>query len=614
MSHASETSIASAVTLLNDWNSIEWRKLNNWVRRIQQRIYRAEQLGQRRKVKGLQRLLMRSEATLLISIRQVTQLNKGKRTAGVDGFKAIKPTERIKLFHKMKAMNLATHKPSPVKRIEIPKDTAGKKLRPLGIPIIIDRVYQNVVKLALEPQWEVHFEPTSYGFRPKRGCQDAITSIFLKLKTTSKKRWVFEGDFKGCFDNLNHDYILEQIKDLPYKEIVKKWLRAGFVHNGVFNLTNNGTPQGGIISPLLANIALHGMEEEIGVKYINRTHPRKKGERYWTVQDTKSVVRYADDFVIMTDTKEEAESMYEKLKPYLVKRGLELAPEKTKVVHVSEGFDFLGFTIRQFPTAKEKGRLWKLFTKPSKKSIKKAVTKIKACFEKYKGSNISALIRVLNSIIRGYANYWKIGTSKQLFSWFDNYILKKTHKHLRNLHRNKPRKWQKKRYFKPDIHGISQDKWLLTDPTGKYQLIRMSWTPIERHRLIVFKNSPFDNKLKEYYNKRDEKRFQMDNVQVRQKLAKKQKFYCPMCNGRLIGTDEALEIHHRIPKIKGGSDNLKNKWLVHQSCHIQYHRNFPAKASMPTEKVFNAWKMMMIKRQIPMESSYDTLYAVVIND
>lgn len=222
MSHASETSIASAVTLLNDWNSIEWRKLNNWVRRIQQRIYRAEQLGQRRKVKGLQRLLMRSEATLLISIRQVTQLNKGKRTAGVDGFKAIKPTERIKLFHKMKAMNLATHKPSPVKRIEIPKDTAGKKLRPLGIPIIIDRVYQNVVKLALEPQWEVHFEPTSYGFRPKRGCQDAITSIFLKLKTTSKKRWVFEGDFKGCFDNLNHDYILEQIKDLPYKEIVKK--------------------------------------------------------------------------------------------------------------------------------------------------------------------------------------------------------------------------------------------------------------------------------------------------------------------------------------------------------------------------------------------------------
>lgn len=607
-----ETSAASSP---KDWSNFEWKKMNLWVQRIQQRIYRAEKLGQRRRVKGLQRMLMRSESALLISIRQVTQLNKGKRTAGVDGFKALTPVERMNLFYKMKGMNLATHNPSPAKRVEIPKDTAGKKLRPLGIPIIIDRIYQNIVKLALEPQWEVHFESTSYGFRPKRGCHDAISAIFSKLKTNSKKKWIFEGDFKGCFDNLDHDYIMEQIKEFPYKEIIRKWLKAGFIHNGVFNLTESGTPQGGIISPLLANIALHGMEEEIGVKYQYRTKPKTKGkEYYWTLaqNNTVSVVRYADDFVIMTDTKEEAERMYEKLKPYLLKRGLELAPEKTKVVHATEGFDFLGFNIRHYATAKEKGNLWKLLIKPSKKSIAKATNKIRACFEKNKGYSVAGLITELLPIIRGYANYWKTVSSKEIFSEMDNYIYKKTKKFLSRLHPNKSWKWIKKRYFKPDKHGVSKDNWLLTDPTGKYQIIKMTWTPIIKHKQIIFKNSPFDVTLKDYYLKRNIEKFENDNVQSRQKLAKKQKFYCPMCNGLLAGTDEALETHHKKPKIQGGGESLKNKWLVHQSCHIQYHINFPAKKPVPTELVFNAWKLMMTKRRINIESTYDTTYAAVV--
>ncbi|MDM5339086.1 reverse transcriptase domain-containing protein [Fictibacillus enclensis] len=191
---------------------------------------------------------MRSEAALLFSIRQVTQLNKGKRTAGVDGFKASKPQERSQLFNTMREYNIFNHRPSPTKRAYILKGKEKKKnkLRPLGISVIRDRVYQNIAKLALEPQWEFHFEAISYGFRPKRGCHDAVAAIFNKINAKSKKKWIFEGDLRGCFYNLNHDYIMGQIKDFPAKDTIQRWLKAGFVDNGVFNRTEFGTPQGGL--------------------------------------------------------------------------------------------------------------------------------------------------------------------------------------------------------------------------------------------------------------------------------------------------------------------------------------------------------------------------------
>ena len=225
---------------ITDWNHINWLNIGQYVEKLQQRIYHAERLGQIRKVRDLQRLLMRSQAALLLSIRRVTQINKGKRTAGVDGYKVLTSHERVKLYNIMKDMNIYNHRPKPAYRTYIEKKNG--KLRPLGIPTIKDRVYQNIARLALESQWEARFEPTSYGFRPKRNCHDAIERIFNTVG--NKKQWIFEGDFKGCFDNLNHDYILEQINGFTAIKVIEKWLKAGFVDNNVFYVTENGTPQG----------------------------------------------------------------------------------------------------------------------------------------------------------------------------------------------------------------------------------------------------------------------------------------------------------------------------------------------------------------------------------
>jgi RNA-directed DNA polymerase len=584
------------IKLDDQWYNMPWIKLEDHVKRLQQRIYRAESLGQKRRVKGLQRVLMRSQAALLLAIRQVTQINKGKRTAGVDGYKATTPAQRVKLFEKLKGYNLFSHNPKPTRRSYIPKDKKRTKLRPLGIPVIIDRVYQHIAKLALEPQWEYHFESISYGFRPKRGCHDAISAIWNKTNG-DKKQWIFEGDFKGCFDNLNHDFIMERIKDFPAKDIILKWLKAGVVDNNVFNRTDTGTPQGGIISPLLANIALHGMEEEIGVNY--RTSNKKRDGIIHEVFDTKALVRYADDFVIMCDTQEEAESMYEKLKPYLAKRGLELAAEKTRVVHISKGFDFLGFNIRSYFTRKTKPGKWKTFIKPSKKGIAKSVDKIKEVFKECKGTNVKTLIFKLNPVIRGYANYWSTVVSKKTFSYMDNYIWSKTKKFLKQLHPKKSWTWIKKRYFKPDNYGQSGDNWLLTSVDGKTQITKMAWKPISRHVMVKYKNSPFDPELEEYYLQRSIKVFERESIGSRQKMAKNQNYNCPLCGTSIVDGNEGLEIHHKTPKYLGGTDEYKNLWLVHISCHIEHHKWFPAKGRVPTVK-----EMLEHKRFLYGKKSY----------
>ncbi|MEJ9314778.1 reverse transcriptase domain-containing protein, partial [Priestia megaterium] len=268
-----------------------------------------EQQKQRRKVRKLQRLLLRSKANLLLSIRRVTQQNDGKRTPGVDGYTASKPNERIKFYQQLVKYNVFRHRPKPAKRTFIPKKNG--KLRPLGIPTMRDRVYQNVVKNALEPQWEVKFEPTSYGFRPKRSTHDAISNLFNKLNTNSKKKWVFEGDFLGCFDHLNHKWITKQTSMFPGNTLIKRWLEMGYIEHDMLQTTTEGTPQGGLVSPLLANIALCGMEEEIGIVY-KKTYKPNGG---YAIDPKCKIGRvlYADDFVIVTETKEQAESMYGKL-------------------------------------------------------------------------------------------------------------------------------------------------------------------------------------------------------------------------------------------------------------------------------------------------------------
>ena len=486
METINKTNMSAVSPHMQSWEMINWKKINVYVKKLRQRIFRAEQLGQKRKVRKLQRLMVRSKANLLLSIKRVTQVNKGKKTSGVDGQIVLTSKDRMKLFNLLRRYNIKYIRPKPTKRVYIPKKDG--KLRPLGIPIIKDRIFQNIVKNALEPQWEVRFEPSTYGFRPKRSTQDALVNLFTKLSSRSTRKWIFEGDFKGCFDNLNHEYIMKCLIEFPAKESIEKWLKAGFIDNNSFYDTNAGTPQGGIVSPLLANIALHGMEEELGVSYyIDR-------EYHKLARKSVGVVKYADDFVIVCKTKEEAMSMYEKLNPYLNKRGLTLAENKTRVTHIEEGFDFLGFNLRQYKI----NNGMKLLIKPSKASVKKAKETIKDVFSQLQGRPVGDLIMKLNPIIRGIGNYWSAQVSKKIFSIIDSYTWLKTMKHLKRLHNNKPTKWIYSKYFKPDYSGVSKDKWILTDPHNeKTQLFKMSWIPIVRHGMVKYKNSPDDASLKE---------------------------------------------------------------------------------------------------------------------
>lgn len=497
-----KSTIHESTTPNTDWDNINWYKVEKHVDKLQKRIYDAESKGDSRKVRDTQRILIYSKSALLLAVKRVTQTNKGRRTPGIDKFRALSSKQRGELVDKLLSRNIALHKPKPTYRKYIKKKNG--KLRALGIPTIIDRVYQEIIRMALEPQAEVNFEATSYGFRPKRGPHDAIERIFNNM-SRGKWCWIYEADLRACFDNLSHDFILELTKGFPLQKLIKRFLEAGYVDNNVFHITDKGTPQGGLLSPLLANIALTGLEKCLNITYKQTF--RKRGDKTYEIYETKGnyrVVRYADDFVIFAATKEDIDKVPQLIQPYLDDRGLELAEEKTNIVHATEGFDFLGFNCRLYP--QQNGKM-KCFIKPSKSSIKSFKEKANAIFKRLQGHSVDELIKALNPLLIGTAHYWRTSVAKRILGSMDSYIWLKTRKFIKKLHPKKRWKWIKNKYYPLYDDGHHRTNWILTGPKEKNHLFRMDWLPIKRWIMIKNNFSPYDRTKTVYFLNRESKTF-----------------------------------------------------------------------------------------------------------
>jgi RNA-directed DNA polymerase len=388
-----------------EWGFIDWRACEREVRRLRQRIFTAAQAGDWPKVRNLQRLMLRSRSNTLVSVRQVAQRNAGRKTAGIDGEVALTAEARADLAVQVhRTINL--WRPLAVRRVYIPKASDRTKLRPLGIPVIMDRCHQARVRNALEPEWEARFEPRSYGFRPGRGCQDAIQALFQTLCGPRAKRvWILDADLTAAFDRIDHAHLMGMIGEFPARGMISDWLTAGVIEPGKgFAPTEEGTPQGGVISPLLLNVALHGLEGAAGVRYVAAgTHAGR------VLADSPVLVRYADDLAVCCHSRQHAEQVKARLAEWLAPRGLAFNEEKTRIVHLEhEGFDFLGFNVRRYQSGK-------LLIKPSKTAIRRFRSRLATEMRALRGSNVEAVLATLVPITRGWAAYYRTVVSSKLF-------------------------------------------------------------------------------------------------------------------------------------------------------------------------------------------------------
>ncbi|MBD2342002.1 group II intron reverse transcriptase/maturase [Calothrix sp. FACHB-156] len=544
--------------LMVEWHSINWRKLERSVYKLQKRIYQASARGDVKAYRRLQKTLMKSWSARALAVRRVTQDNQGKKTAGIDGVKSLTPNLRLELTGNL---NLGT-KVSPTRRVWIPKPGTEEK-RPLGIPTMKDRALQALVKLALEPEWEARFEPNSYGFRAGRSCQDAVEAIFSAIKL--KPKYVLDADIAKCFDRINQEALLIKLNTFPtIRRQVRAWLKAGVMDNKQLFPISEGTPQGGVISPLLANVALHGMEERIK-QYAETLKGGKRDNR-----KALSLIRYADDFVILHENLTVVQRCKEIISEWLQGMGLELKPSKTRLAHTLKqyeqekpGFDFLGFTIQQFPVGKYHSKQgFKTIITPSKQKQKVHYEHIARVIEAHKAAPQAALINHLNPIIRGWANYYATVVSKETYSDIDHLTYQKLSAWSKRRHPKKSGGWVSKRYWQ----SIDGDNWVfatLKSGSTPLRLLKHADTPIVRHVKVKGESSPYDGNLV-YWSTR-----MGNNPEMPKRVAtllKKQKGKCTHC-GLFFRESDVLEVDHKIPKKQGGKDIYENLQLLHRHCH-----------------------------------------------
>jgi RNA-directed DNA polymerase len=460
-----------------NWKALHWKALWQQVRRLQVRIAKAIKNGDRRKASALQWLLTHSRAAKLLAIRRVTT-NRGAKTPGVDN--VVWRTDRQKI---QAADNLNRHgyKPKPLRRTYIPKKNG--KLRPLSIPTMHDRAMQALYALALVPVAETLADSNSYGFREGRGCADALGHAHNVLSHQCSPQWVLEGDIKACFDEIRHEWLLQQV--LMDRQILRKWLKAGYLEKGRLFPTHKGTPQGGVISPILANIALDGMQKAISQAVSKRG-------------DKVNFARYADDFIV---TGASQELLEQKVKPaltaFLRPRGLELSEQKTVITHISHGFNFLGHTVRKFGD--------KLLTYPAKSSVRALREKISLCINSARGQSQETLLRQLNPLIRGWANYYRHGASKRTFNRLDHYVFWQLVRWAKRRHPNKTAAWRKHKYFSAAAQdGLFSVRLTKEQGTPSYvmALYRAARTPIQRHVKIIGAANPYDPLYSSYFEQR----------------------------------------------------------------------------------------------------------------
>jgi RNA-directed DNA polymerase len=551
---AAEMLAGAAPERAPDWHSIDWKKVWRTVRRLQARIVKAVAEGRWNKVKALVYLLTRSFGGRALAILRVVS-NSGAKTPGVDGTLWNTPEAKSAAFRTLRRHG---YQPQPLRRVYIPKSNG--KLRGLGIPVMADRAMQALHLLGLDPIAEPQADGHSYGFRLERRCADALAQTHLLLSHRHGPEWVLEGDIKACFDRISHEWLLTHVP--MDQQLLRQWLKAGFLEKHAWFATTEGTPQGGIISPALANWTLDGLQRLL-TEHFART-PTGQGK------SKVHLVRYADDFLITGTSKELLRDQVQPLVAHFLQgRGLELSHEKTKIAHIDAGFDFLGQDVRRY-------RCGKVLTKPSAKSVQTFLAKIQETIDRSGSQTVGEMILRLNQQIKGWTMYHRYAASKRTFNYVDHRISQMVWRWCRRRHRKKGWKWIKTKYFQRDGHRHAVFTGMLLNPKGQgrpIQLMEAAQVRIIRYVKIRSAVNPYDPKWELYL----EARWGWQLTQTRtgrrriEYFWKKQKGRCVACGQPLRLAEEDCHIHHRIWRSRGGKDTAENMELLHVNCHRQIH-------------------------------------------